>query len=43
MTYDQDATMKAVSRLDPAVVMADLDAAADYGKNFRRGMERLRL
>jgi len=30
----QDATVKAVSGLDPAVVMADLDAAADYGKQL---------
>ena len=31
---DQDATIKAVSGLDPAVVNADLDAAADYGKKL---------
>src|SRR3984885_7114062 len=31
---DQDATVKAVSGLDPAVVTADLDAAADYGKHL---------
>jgi carboxymethylenebutenolidase len=31
---DQDATVKAVSGLDPAVVLADLDAAADYGKKM---------
>lgn len=31
---DQEATMKAVSGLDPAVVTADLDAAADYGKKL---------
>jgi carboxymethylenebutenolidase len=30
----QDAVMKAVSGLDPAVVLADLDAAADYGKHL---------
>jgi len=29
---DQGAVVKAVSALDPAVVMGDLDAAADYGK-----------
>src|SRR5271155_1085601 len=29
-----DATTKAVSGLDPAVVTADLDAAADYAKNL---------
>jgi carboxymethylenebutenolidase len=29
-----DATTKAVSMLDPAVVLADLDAAADYGKHL---------
>src|SRR5271163_3350429 len=31
---NQDATVKAVSGLDPAVVNADLDAAADYGKHL---------
>ncbi|WP_353062888.1 dienelactone hydrolase family protein [Tunturibacter psychrotolerans] len=31
---DQDASVKAVSGLDPAVVNADLDAAADYGKKL---------
>lgn len=31
---DQDATVKAVSGLDPAGVLADLDAAADYGKKL---------
>ncbi|HEY2861821.1 MAG TPA: dienelactone hydrolase family protein [Terracidiphilus sp.] len=31
---DQDATVKAVSGLDAAGVMADLDAAADYGKKL---------
>jgi carboxymethylenebutenolidase len=31
---DQDATVKAVSGLDPAGVLADLDAAADYGKHL---------
>lgn len=31
---DQDAAVKAVSALDPNVVMADLDAAADYGKKL---------
>jgi len=30
----QDATVKAVFALDPAVVTADLDAAADYGKHL---------
>src|ERR1035438_2437030 len=30
----QDATVKAVSGLDPDVVTADLDAAADYGKHL---------
>lgn len=30
----QDATVKAVSALDPDQVMADLDAAADYGKHL---------
>jgi carboxymethylenebutenolidase len=30
----QDATTKAVSGLDPAIVTADLDAAADYGKKI---------
>ena len=30
----QDATVKAVSGLDPEGVMADLDAAADYGKKL---------
>jgi carboxymethylenebutenolidase len=30
----QDATVKAVSTLDPADVNADLDAAADYGKHI---------
>jgi carboxymethylenebutenolidase len=29
-----DATTKAVSMLDPTVVLADLDAAADYGKHI---------
>jgi carboxymethylenebutenolidase len=33
----QDATVKAVSGLDPEVVMADLDAAADYGKKIPAG------
>ncbi|HEY3707008.1 MAG TPA: dienelactone hydrolase family protein [Terracidiphilus sp.] len=31
---DQDATVKAVSGLNPDAVMADLDAAADYGKKL---------
>src|SRR5215472_2134375 len=31
---DQDATVKGVSGLDPDGVMADLDAAADYGKKL---------
>ncbi|WP_183813086.1 dienelactone hydrolase family protein [Tunturibacter empetritectus] len=31
---NQDASVKAVSGLDPAVVNADLDAAADYGKKL---------
>lgn len=30
----QDAAVKAVSALDPDVVLADLDAAADYGKHL---------
>jgi carboxymethylenebutenolidase len=30
----QEATVKAVSGLDPATVTADLDAAADYGKHL---------
>jgi len=30
----QDATVKAISGLDPAGVTADLDAAADYGKHL---------
>ena len=30
----QDETVKAVSGLDPGVVLADLDAAADYGKRL---------
>jgi carboxymethylenebutenolidase len=30
----QDAAVKAVSSLDPEVLMADLDAAADYGKKL---------
>jgi carboxymethylenebutenolidase len=33
----QDAAVKAVSGLDPEVVMADLDAAADYGKRVPAG------
>ena len=33
---DQDAVVKAVSGLDPAQVTADLDAAADFGRSFRR-------
>jgi carboxymethylenebutenolidase len=33
----QDATIKAVSGLDPDVVNADLDAAADYGKHLPAG------
>src|SRR5580658_6879803 len=33
----QDATVKAVSGLDPEVVNADLDAAADYGKHLPAG------
>jgi carboxymethylenebutenolidase len=31
---NQDATIKAISALDPAIVNADLDAAADYGKKL---------
>ncbi len=31
---NQDATIKAVSGLNPDTVMADLDAAADYGKHL---------
>src|SRR5271168_2050164 len=34
---DQDATVKAVSGLDPVVVTADLDAAADYAKKIPAG------
>src|ERR1700753_19916 len=34
---DQDAAVKAVSGLDPDGVMADLDAAADYGKKLPAG------
>jgi carboxymethylenebutenolidase len=34
---DEDATVKAVSGLDPTVVTADLDAAADYGKHLPAG------
>jgi carboxymethylenebutenolidase len=33
----QDAAVKAVSGLDPEVVNADLDAAADYGKHLSAG------
>ena len=33
----QDATVKAVSALDPEGVTADLDAAADYGKHLPAG------
>ena len=33
----QDATIKAVSGLDPDVVNSDLDAAADYGKKIPAG------
>ena len=33
----QDAAVKAVSGLDPDGVMADLDAAADYGKKLPAG------
>ncbi len=38
---DQDATVKAVSGLDPEVVTADLDAAADYGKKLPAGNGKL--
>lgn len=38
---DQDATIKAVSGLDPAGVNADLDAAADYGKHLKAGNGKL--
>jgi carboxymethylenebutenolidase len=34
---DQDATVKAVSGLDPDGVMADLDAVADFGKKLPAG------
>ena len=34
---DRDATVKAVSGLDPNGVTADLDAAADYGKKIPAG------
>jgi carboxymethylenebutenolidase len=37
----QDATVKAVSGLDAAGVMADLDAAADYGKKLPAGNGKL--
>jgi carboxymethylenebutenolidase len=37
----QDDTIKAVSGLDPAVVNADLDAAADYGKHLPAGNGRI--
>ena len=37
----QDAVTKAVSALDPAVVTADLDAAADYGKRLPSANGRL--
>jgi carboxymethylenebutenolidase len=33
----QDAAVKAVSTLDPTVVLADLDAAADYAKHIPAG------
>jgi carboxymethylenebutenolidase len=38
---NQDATVKAVSGLDAAVVNADLDAAADYGKKIPAGNGKL--
>jgi len=38
---DQDATVKAVSGLDPDGVMADLDAAGDYGKTLPAGNGKL--
>ena len=38
---DQDATVKAVSALDPNVVTADLDAAADYGKQLPAGNKKI--
>jgi carboxymethylenebutenolidase len=37
----QDATTKAVSGLDPEVVNADLDAAADYGKQLPAANEKI--
>src|SRR5271154_2756889 len=37
----QDAAVKAVSGLDPEVVNADLDAAADYGKHLPAGNGKL--
>lgn len=37
----QDATIKAVSALDPEGVMADLDAAADYGRKLPAGNGKL--
>jgi carboxymethylenebutenolidase len=37
----QDATVKAVSGLDPNGVIADLDAAADYGKHLPAGNGKL--
>lgn len=38
---DRDATTKAVSGLDPNVVTADLDAAADYGKKLPAGNSKI--
>jgi carboxymethylenebutenolidase len=38
---DQDARVKAVSGLDPEGVLADLDAAADYGKKLPAGNGKL--
>lgn len=38
---DQDAAVKAVSGLDPAIINADLDAAADYGKHLPAANEKL--
>ena len=37
----QDATIKAVSSLDPDAVNADLDAAADYAKKLPAGNEKI--
>jgi carboxymethylenebutenolidase len=38
---DQGSAVKAVSALDPAIVTADLDAAADYGKKLAAASSKL--